>query len=227
MRHEIILNGMVITTDNSAAIGQKRLDAVKAPDPITAKFAARVALLEQWAAGSEPQAVLLHNFSGAEHWEPYVAGIEELFYEAGLPKPSISGSSETNMQTLQSALAVTMIGRQEGEREESNLEWVVYGEPLTGKDVLENPAKIADLKKLNDLMKRKLIHRIWPVGSKGIAAEVDLMLNRTIKVLEKGPDLLASGGPATSVLLGTMPQNTKTVMDFLESPVYPVYFDKI
>lgn len=227
MRHEIMVNGMVITTDNSAAIGQKRLDAVKAPDHITAKFAARVALLEQWAAGSEPQAVLLQNFSGAEHWEPYVAGVEELFDEAGLPRPPISGSSETNIQTLQSALAVTMIGRQEVEREDSGLEWIVYGQPLTGNDVLDNPAKIADLKKLNHLLKRKLIRRIWPVGSKGVAAEADRMLNKKVRVNEKELDLFASGGPATSVLLGIMPRNTKMVMDFLVAPIYPVYFDEI
>lgn len=223
MRHELTVMGMVITTDNSAAVGEKEQDAVKAPDHITAKFAARVALLEQWAAGSEPEAILLQNFSGAVHWESYIAGIQELLEEAGLPQTPVSGSSETNMETLQSALAVTMIGKHVGGTDDSDLEWLVYGKPLTGKDVLDNPGEIADLKKIRELMKRKLIHRIWPVGSKGIAAEMELMLNKNVIISAPGLDLFVSGGPATSVLVGVREPNLKTVKEFLEAPVYPVY----
>nr|WP_316046884.1 hypothetical protein [Planococcus glaciei] len=83
-----------------------------APDRITAKFAARVALLEQWAAGSEPEVILLHNFSGEAQWNRYVEGIKEQFEEIGIEMPQLAGSSETNMPTLQSGIAVTMLGRQ-------------------------------------------------------------------------------------------------------------------
>ncbi|MGB6407055.1 MAG: alpha-ribazole-5-phosphate synthase, partial [Planococcus donghaensis] len=106
MRHELLIDGLVITSDNSAAIGRKEQDVVQVSDAVTAKFAARVALLEQWAAGSEPQAVLIHNFSGTSSWDAYVEGVTELFAEAQSALPAISGSTETNMPTVQSGIAV-------------------------------------------------------------------------------------------------------------------------
>ena len=224
MRHELIINGMVITTDNSAAIGEKDLDVVKAPDRITAKFSARVALLEQWAAGSEPAALLLQNFSGGSHWDQYVDGVEELFHEAGLSPLPISGSSETNMETLQSGIAVTIIGKKTREIDSSNLNWFVYGRPLTGQDVLDNPSQIADLKKLHELMEEKLIHCIWPVGSKGIAAEMKFMINKTVASTEPALDLNASGGPSTAVLVGVEAQNINAIKERLEGAIHSVKF---
>ena len=42
----------VLTTDNSAGIGEKEAMLFQLPDEIVSYFAARVALLEQWAAGA-------------------------------------------------------------------------------------------------------------------------------------------------------------------------------
>ena len=51
MRNAIdIGNGFIVTTDNSGGIGEKPGDIVAVPDRVTAYFAARVALLEQWAS---------------------------------------------------------------------------------------------------------------------------------------------------------------------------------
>ena len=84
MRNAIdIGDGFIITTDNSGGIGEKVDDVVVVPDRVTAYFAARVALLEQWAAHAEPVAVLIHNFSGSASWENYVQGVTDLFQEAG------------------------------------------------------------------------------------------------------------------------------------------------
>lgn len=222
MRHELIIDGLVITSDNSAAIGEKEQDAVKAPDTVTAKFAARVALLEQWAAGSEPQAVLLHNFSGAGQWEKYVAGIDELFQEAGLASMPIKGSSETNMETLQSGIAVTMLGKRVRDNSLSDLNWFAYGLPLTGNDVLEQYGQIADLKKIHGALQKNLIQRIWPVGSKGIAAEVNLMLGAAVSVTAD-LDLNVSGGPATCVLIGVRAENIDLVKRHLGGLLFPLH----
>ena len=55
MRNAIdIGNGFIVTTDNSGGIGEKPEDIVAVPDRMTAYFAARVTLLEQWAAYAEP-----------------------------------------------------------------------------------------------------------------------------------------------------------------------------
>lgn len=111
MRNAIdIGNGFIVTTDNSGGIGEKPGDIVAAPDHVTAYFAARVALLEQWASHAEPVTIVIHNFSGSASWDKYVAGVTDLFQEAGLVVPKISGSTETNMELVQSAMAVTMIG---------------------------------------------------------------------------------------------------------------------
>ena len=111
MRNAVLLpNGIVLTTDNSAGIGEKMDDVVSTPDEIVSYFAARVALLEQWAAGATPLSIVVHNFSGNQSWDKYITGIEKLFNELGVKCPEITGSSETNMETLQSAIAVTMLG---------------------------------------------------------------------------------------------------------------------
>lgn len=221
MRHELQLNDWIITTDNSAGIGEKPLDAVKASDVITAKFAARVALLEQWAAGSEPQAVVLHNFSGADQWERYIAGIDELFQEAGMAALPVTGSSETNMETLQSGLAVTMLGKRVRDIGLLDLNWFAYGLPLTGNDVLKNCGQIADLNKIHEAIQKNLIDRIWPVGSKGIAAEMNLMMGKAVSITAD-LDLMAPGGPSTSVLIGVSEKKVELMKEHLGDPLYPL-----
>lgn len=201
MRHELQIGEWVITSDNSAAIGEKPQDAVTAPDRLTAKFAARVALLEQWAAGSEPEVILLHNFSGKAQWNRYVEGITEQFKEIGLETPQLAGSSETNMPTLQSGVAVTMLGRQKRELPAEGLQWFIYGKPLVGPDVLDKREQIADVKKIYDALNKGIIEQIWPVGSKGIASEAERLLGRKL-TLSAEVDLEVSGGPASCVLIG-------------------------
>ena len=75
MRNALVVEGLIVTSDNSAAIGEKELDAVQVPDALAAKFGARVALAEQWAAGGEVSAIILHNFSGQQQWHRYIEGI--------------------------------------------------------------------------------------------------------------------------------------------------------
>lgn len=213
MRHGIKLDGWVITSDNSAGIGEKEMDAVEAPDQLTAKFAARVALLEQWAAGSEPEAVLVHNFSGDLQWPAYMAGIAEVFQEAEMEVPPIDGSSETNMATLQSGIAVTMIGKQQRLFISEGLQWYVYGKPLVGKAVLEQKEAVADLKKIRTAIRSGLVERIWPAGSKGIRAEARHLFGENAAV-SAAVDLRTSAGPACSVLLGVKEEHVQETERF-------------
>lgn len=199
MRNAVLLpNGLVLTTDNSAGIGEKEEDIVQVDDEIVAYFAARVTLMEQLAAQSNPFSIVIHNFSGNKSWKKYVAGIEKLFLELDLHCPVITGSTESNMKTLQSAIAVTMIG----EKKEVNVEdftWYVYGLPSIGEEVLTQPEKIADIKKIWDAVNGGLVQKVWPVGSSGIGEECKRLGLRC----ELGDwDIEKSAGPATSVLLG-------------------------
>ena len=222
MRHELELGDWVVTSDNSAAIGEKHADNVFAPDAVTAKFAARVALLEQWAAGSEPEALLLHNFSGEAEWGRYVQGIGELFAEIGRPRPQCAGSSESNMATLQSGIAVTMFGKRTRKLDQpSGLSWYIYGQPLVGKDVLEQSEQVADLKKIADALSNGLIQRVWPVGSKGIAREAELLFGQKVNVSEI-VDTAASAGPASCVLIGVSSTKRKPLEIHFGPCLYPL-----
>ncbi|MGM0896872.1 MAG: alpha-ribazole-5-phosphate synthase [Bacillota bacterium] len=202
MRNELIVDGMVITTDNSAAIGEKSLDEVQVPDALAAKFAARVVLAEQWAAGGEASAILLHNFSGEQQWPRYVSGVGQLFSELDIPTPPISGSTESNMHTLQSGVAVTMIGRQTRKlADPDELEWFIYGEPLVGEAVVNHPGRIADLRIVKNALDHNQIERIWPIGSRGIGQEAEKLFGRKMPIAQ-GISKEVSGGPATCLLIG-------------------------
>ncbi|TQR18066.1 hypothetical protein [Psychrobacillus soli] len=199
MRNAVLLpNDLVLTTDNSAAIGEKEADVVQVSDEVVAYFAGRVALMEQWAAGAYPVSIVIHNFSGNKSWNKYVAGMEKLFGEINQPCPEITGSTESNMETLQSAMAVTMIGERQVTSAE-NYTWYVYGMPCVGEEVMTESEKTANMKKISDGVNSGFVQRVWPVGSTGIAGECKrLGLHCELSNWDTGK----SAGPATSVLLG-------------------------
>ncbi|MBO0589566.1 hypothetical protein [Sporosarcina sp. E16_8] len=202
MRNAIdIGNGFIVTTDNSGGIGEKLQDIVIVPDRITAYFAARVALLEQWASHAEPVSILIHNFSGNASWESYVAGVTDLFHEAGLEVPPINGSSETNMELVQSAMAVTIIGKKRAALTQENCAWFTYGTPLVGDEVRNRADEIASTRLIHEAMKSGIVHQIWPVGSKGILQEVRLLTGMKEARVETILDPMKSAGPSTVVLL--------------------------
>ena len=202
MRNAIdIGNGFIVTTDNSGGIGEKLQDIVTVPDRITAYFAARVALLEQWAMHAEPVSILIHNFSGSASWENYVAGVKDLFHEAGLEVPAINGSSETNMELVQSAMAVTIIGKKTKARAQENSAWFTYGTPLVGDEVRNRADEIASVTLIHEAMTSGIVQQIWPVGSSGILQEVRLLTGMKEARVETPLDSMKSAGPSTVVLL--------------------------
>lgn len=199
---------LVVTTDNSGGFGEKEHDLVRVPDHVTAYFATRVALLEQWAADADPIAILIHNFSGPNSWKSYVSGVEEIFQEAACKLPSLSGSTETNMELMQSAVAVTIIGKQRTIQASNNLEWYAYGQPLVGNEVLENRDQIASLSAIKEALIDGCIQRIWPVGSQGILAEFRKLIGDSEITIQSDLDINISAGPATTVLIGVQVNNT-------------------
>ncbi|MEI4768933.1 hypothetical protein WAX74_04570 [Psychrobacillus sp. FJAT-51614] len=219
MRNAVLLpNGLVLTTDNSAGIGEKVDDVVHVEDEIVAYFCARVALLEQWAAGAHTISIVVHNFTGNKSWDKYVAGIEKVFKEIEQSCPVVTGSTESNMATLQSAMAVTMIGENRWANE-SELRWFVYGKPCVGEEVLDHIDKIADLKKIWIAMENGLVKQVWPVGSNGIVGEcIRLGLHGELT----GWNITKSAGPATSVLLGVGSDRIEDAKKY-----FGKYFEKI
>lgn len=214
MRNALVVEGLIVTSDNSAAIGEKELDAVQVPDALAAKFGARVALAEQWAAGGEVSAIILHNFSGQQQWHRYIEGIGQFFSELDSPLPPVSGSTESNMEMLQSGFAVTMIGRCVREQQEAAvLHWFALGEPLVGEAVIRQPERIADLKMVKRALDNGLIDRVWPVGSRGIAYEAEQLFGKEV-ALADGLAGEASAGPATCLLIGVAQNKVAEAMRY-------------
>lgn len=218
MRNAIdIGNGFIVTTDNSGGIGEKTGDVVSVPDRLTSYYAARVALLEQWASNAMPVSVLIHNFSGSGSWENYVNGVKDLFQEAGLAAPKMTGSTETNMELIQSAVAVTMIGKKKQGLPQGDLKWFTYGTPLFGNEVKEHADEIASVHQIHKAIKKGLVHQVWPVGSRGILEEVRSMIENPMANVKSSHDVSKSAGPATVVIIG-IPQSKLIQAEKLFNP---------
>lgn len=222
MRNALQLsNGFIVTTDNSGAIGQKKLDVVNVPDDITSYYSARVTLLEQWTEGADPEVIILHNFSDEDAWGRYVAGISRLFNEIGIEVPRITGSTESNMQTMQSGIAVTMIGEPVKDFPSvHSLNWFTYGIPLVGDGLVAEPEKIADMKCIYEAIQQDIIDRIWPVGSKGIAKEVQSLFGDVS--FNCACELHASAGPSTVVLVGISKEKVQQAKQLFGELLQPI-----
>ncbi|AOV08862.1 hypothetical protein [Sporosarcina ureilytica] len=202
MRNALLVDkNIIVTTDNSGGIGEKEQDIVSATDRLTAYYSARVTLLEQWAANAEPFTTLIHNFSGHESWGKYVQGVKDLFQEAGVPCPQISGSTETNMELVQSAVAVTMIGKREEHVSMPDGQWFTYGAPLVGEEVLVHADEVASIRRIKQALDDQMIYRVWPVGSQGILHEMRRLMNDDDLNAESELDLRKTAGPSTVVLV--------------------------
>lgn len=216
MRNAVAVGDYIVTIDNSGCIGEKPLDAVQTTNEITAYFTARTAIVEQWCAGAKPVQLLLANFTGDAAWDGYVRGITQIFDEIGEPMPPLTGSTESNFASVQSAVALTMIGERFFTPNKEACRYFVIGMPLVGEQVLQNPHDVASLKELYRLLQANVIQAIWPTGSKGIGAEIERFLEAgyTAEV-----DVHATAGPTTAVLVAVGEPDVQTLYASVTAPV--------
>ena len=104
---------LVIACDSLGGIGTKPHDHVKAPADVLGKYTVRVGLMEVLASGASPLVVV--NTLSVE-MDPtgigILKGIQQEIEAAGLPADiAVTGSTEENMETCQSGLGVTVIGK--------------------------------------------------------------------------------------------------------------------
>lgn len=196
MRHAVSLGGgLWMGMDNSAGIGEKPQDVIHAPNELVAYMAARVALLELWCTGAEPHSILLTNFTGELVWKDYEKGIQQVFDEIETPLPPLAGSTESNIETLQSGLAVQLIGRITHDIDACG-DWYLIGTPLVGSAVLDRADEVVSLGELQKALKSGVISYVHPCGSGGVAKELErLGIAVTVEVPE------GSAGPSTCVLV--------------------------
>ncbi len=194
---------LVITADNSGTIGEKAADNVRAPNQIVGKFACSVALMECLAAYAKPQAVIMQNFTDENAWHAYEAGVREVLTEAGFTDVPVTGSTESNFSSLQSAFGLTIVGTR---KRRAVYEWkgnecfAVIGKPFVGQEVLENSQEIPSISLLKQFMKAPGVRGVVPAGSKGIAETFYKWTGRKAE-LECDLHLHASAGPATCFII--------------------------
>ncbi|WP_273851771.1 ATP-binding protein [Guptibacillus spartinae] len=200
---------LIITSDNSGAIGMKEQDQVAVPYDVVSYYAFRVAVMENIALGGVPVSVVLHNFCGGLEWEALVSGLERGKRELGFDHEiTITGSSETNMPMLQSALGVVVIGKQKLELPEVRLDdatkFAVIGKPLVGEEVVNEEVSIAPLELFRWMSEQEGVQAVLPVGSKGILYELAELVDGVEveeSMVRSELDLRKSSGPATCFIV--------------------------
>ncbi|WP_019156426.1 AIR synthase related protein [Robertmurraya massiliosenegalensis] len=191
-------DSLVITTDNSGGIGLKERDHVKVSYDTVGYFSFRVAVMDCLAAGARPIAVTIQNFCGEQEWDGLVSGVQKGIDELKMADMNITGSTESNFPLLQSAVGLNVIGmRTSTNRMIESPEVALIGLPLVGNEVMVFAHQVAPLSLFYQLSLREDV-TVWPVGSKGIAYELQRL--NLIKA-SRDIDFQKSGGPATSFLL--------------------------
>ncbi|KAB7705381.1 ATP-binding protein [Bacillus aerolatus] len=201
-------NDLIVAADNSGAVGEKPDDTVQALYETVGYFSARVALMECMAAGGEPFAAAIHNFSGEDAWPGLIAGVKKAAVEAGLAELSVTGSTESNFEMIQSATGVVVLGKKVKIKERpvpKNQQYAVIGKPLVGPEVLDEPEFVVPLRLFRQVLETEGVHAVFPVGSKGILHEIRNMSNH--KDLQTDDiictiDLKRSAGPSTCFIVG-------------------------
>ncbi|MEK9198714.1 hypothetical protein ACH0B5_05090 [Ureibacillus sp. 179-F W5.1 NHS] len=206
----------VVTMDNSGCIGEKQLDVVYATNEVTAYYTTRVALIEQWCAGAHPSNIFMANFTSDAAWDDYIKGIKRAFDEIEDTMPPIKGSTESNFQSLQSGLSLMMIGKIQFDLDTKNCDWYVIGKPLVGPEVIDEEKHVAKLKELYQLLKRGIIKQVWPVGSKGIQAELERIFPG--KEVTCSLPLHKTSGPSTSVIVAVKKNEENHLNERLTTP---------
>lgn len=200
---------LLMAADISASIGEKPGDDLQVPIKVTAKYAARVCLMELMAQNAVPQSIFTlvgneKNPTGKLVWEAIEEELTQLPYETSV---TLNGSTEDNMQTTQTSIGVIALGVVEGEFSEPSYEdaklVIQVGTPYVGSDMLAHESELPTYDDLHNWVHTDSILDIIPVGSSG--SQHDLAYLKTqgqLKLKETEASWLElSGGPSTSFVL--------------------------
>ncbi|WP_108670980.1 ATPase [Peribacillus acanthi] len=215
---------LVLAVDNSAGVGLKEYDVVKADYEVVYKFALRVALMECMAFGAAPISVVVHNFIDPSVWETIEKITAEICIQSGIEGMTLTGSTESNFPMLQSAIGVMVVGKMHKKEVRNhvtpaNASFAVIGSPLVGEEVLSRGIEILPLNLFQRLLATPGIHEILPVGSKGIAKEFRHFSNGSI---ECALDIEKSGGPATCAIISYDSHYEDSIKEATKQHFHPI-----
>lgn len=219
-------NKLVIACDSSGAIGPKPLDAIKCDGQTLGRFLARVVLMELISVGAQP-IVLIDTLSVEMNptGKEIIKGIIEEAKQIDLDTEQIlNGSTEENVPVRQTGAGITAIGQGDKLHCESyiNDSVVCVGIPKVGNEISLGDPEICDLQVIKRLRDIKGVHEIVPVGSKGIAYELEGLLQRNrlfLKEVKSRLDIQKSAGPVTCVLLTVNNKDLNIIQTITPQPV--------
>jgi len=220
---------LVITSDNSGAIGEKDHDEVHVPNHVVSYYACRVAFMDLITARGIPHAIVMQNFTGEQAWSDYVKGVQACLENTPFHQIPITGSTESNFPLTQSGLGLTIIGTKttssKRKRLQGNEKFAVIGTPLVGNEVIEQENKIAPIKLFLQLTQMNEVVDVQPVGSKGIQSEWAIWTKRTDQLASKLA-IEKSGGPATSFLIAYHQNNEQQIKKIAGEYFHELYICK-
>lgn len=232
----VLGDGLVVATDCIGGIGPKPADTVPAEAVTVAHFALRVPLLEVLCVGAEPFAVVDDLCVERDPTgEPMIAEIRRSAAEAGVPAEAVTGSTEENVVTRATGIAVTVIGRMppgHSVRAGSLPGDVVLcaGIPLSAprdRIVIGHPG-LVPVAAVRAALASGLVHDAVPVGSRGLAWEVPQLAGpaglRPVWIERAPVSLTDSGGPSSCVLVSCAPEAVEALRVVVGAgvPLHPV-----
>jgi hypothetical protein len=218
-----------ISCDSCGGIGLKEHDFIKAEPQLIAYQTGKVAIAELMSMGFAP--MVLANGLAVEMddtGKQLIEGFNQLLSELKTIRIHLTGSTEENIKTVQTAMGVTCIGicNKEKLKYKKTLKGdvcLLLGMPLVGDDVVNNPDKILEIDDFEKLYLCDYIKEMLPVGSRGTAAELgDLCKynSLTIKHNENiSVDLNHSGGPSCSCLITIEERYVDIIKSLVNKPI--------
>ncbi len=217
-----------IACDSCGGIGYKEQDMVKASPQLTAYHTGKVVLAELMSMGFTPFIIadglaVEMNDTGKQLIEGFNEVLSKLSFNVHL-----TGSTEENIKTVQTAMGVTCIGLCDKEKLKFNKTkngdiCLVIGLPMVGNEVVNNPDKVLDIEDFEKLFHCDYIKEMLPVGSRGIECEINGLLkynSLNFKYENKiSIDLKKSGGPSTSCIVTLSKENFKEVKNIIKKPI--------
>jgi len=220
---------MGISCDSCGAIGIKEHDVVKASPQITAYHTAKVALAELMSMGFTP--LVLADGLAVEMEDTGRQLIEGFNTAISMLKTCnvhLTGSTEENMKTVQTSMGITCVGICDKDKlkykKTSNSDiCMLIGLPLVGNGVLNNPDKVMDVSDYENLYLCDFVKEILPVGSRGIASELNDLCNYnnlSFNYIDNiSVDTNQSAGPSCCCLITLDSMNVKKIEKLINKPV--------
>ena len=225
---------LAIACDVAAYIGEKEEDVIRISPEMAGYYAAVVPIIELLALGAVPISVA--DTLGVE-MEPTgkraIEGIKKAMDEAGISLDCLTGSTEDNIPTMSTTIGITIVSELKKDLIQQYKPLIgqyVYliGLPKMGKQFLEEEilggkGEVIDVSTVKQIRAMDGIGHMLPVGSKGIAYEVNVMANLedlTMAWTDRlNLDLRASAGPATCMLVTCDKEGAEGLRASLSQPV--------